>query len=144
MKLSPKKELAARMIAQGHTQVQTYKDPRINVTKQTMSNWNQESEFKKRVQELQTDTVVTVQEILMKSAPDAADALVKVVTGKSGDDDPKMIALKLKGSLWLLERVLGKSDKIKSKPTLKIGEDEDDGTFAPDEDEIDEVLENIG
>lgn len=143
MKLSPRKELAARLIAQGNTQVQAYKDPNIKVTKQTMSNWNQEKEFKKRVQELQTDTVTTVQEILMKSAPDAADALVKVVTGKSGDDDSKMIALKLKGSLWLLERVLGKSDKIKSKPVLENEENEDENVFAPDEDEINSVLESL-
>ncbi len=142
MKLSPKKERAARLIAQGHTQVQAYKDPQINVTKQTMSNWNQEKDFKKRVQELQTDTVITVQEILMKSAPDAADALVKVVIGNNGDDDAKMIALKLKGSLWLLERVLGKSDKIKSKPVLEADEDDYDD-IALDEDEIDSVLKQV-
>jgi len=136
--LSSKKELAARLIAQGHTQADTYRDPRINVTKQTMSNWTHDPEFKKRVQSLQTDTVVQVQETLMKSAPDAAETLINVVSGKTKDDDTKLIALKLKGSLWLVERVLGKSEKIKSKPILETGEEDYD--FATEEEEIDNVL----
>lgn len=143
MALSIKKELAARLIALGHTQAYTYRDSRINVTKQTMSNWNQEEEFIKRVKALQTDTVAQVQETLIKSAPDAADALVDVISGnRNGDDiDVKMIALRLKGSLWILDRVLGKSEKIKNKPVLE--EEEEDENFAPDEDEIDNVLKAI-
>ena len=142
MKLSPKKELAARLIAQGYTQAETYRDPRVAVTKQTMSNWNHEPDFKKRIQDLQTDTVTQVQEILMRSAPDAAEALVSVVRGKNGEDDTKMTALKLKGSLWVLERVLGKSEKIKGKPTLDTEEGES-GEFAPDDEEIDSVIDAI-
>ena len=111
MKLSPRKELAARLIAAGHTQVDVYKDTRVNVTKQTMSAWCHESDFIKRVDELKVDVVANVQEILIKSAPDAAETLISLVT-KSGDitnigsEDAKIAALKLKGSLWILDRVL--------------------------------------
>lgn len=143
MRLSPKKEIAARLRAQGYSQADTYRDPKVNVTKQTMSNWHQDKEFIKRIEELQTDTVVQVKDTLMRSAPDAAEILVDIVRGKSGEDDTKMIALKLKSALWVLERVLGKSEKIKSKPIIDSEEDED-GVFAPDEDEIDSVLDAIG
>jgi len=142
MKLSPKKELAARLIAQGYSQADTYRDSNINVSKQTMSNWHKDPEFMKRVSDLQTDTVVQVQETLMKSAPDAASTLVDVVRGKMGEDDAKMVALKLKGSLWILERVLGKSEKLKSNPTLG-SEEGDSGEFAPDEDEMNSVIDAI-
>ncbi len=143
MKLSPKKELAARLIAQGYTQAETYRDPRIAVTKQTMSNWNHELEFKKRILDLQTDTVTQVQEILMRSAPDAAEALVAVVRGAKEDEDAKMIALNLKASLWVLERVLGKSEKIKGKTALETEEGGESGEFAPDDDEMNNVLDSI-
>ena len=102
MKLSPRKELAARLIAAGHTQVDVYKDTRVNATKQTMSAWCHESDFIKRVDELKVDVVVNVKEILMKSADDAAETLISLVT-KNGDImnmgavDANMDALKLVG-----------------------------------------------
>ena len=146
IRFAPKKELAARLIADGRTQAATYRDERINVTKQTMSNWNQEEEFIARVAELKIDVVANVQEILIKSAPEAAEALVGLVT-RNGDykkmdvDDIKMATLKLKGSLWILERVLGK-DQIKAKNVSEseVGEDED---FAPEDDLVDSVIDAI-
>ena len=146
MKLSPRKELAARLIAAGHTQVDVYKDTRVNVTKQTMSAWCHESDFIKRVDELKVDVVANVQEILIKSAPDAAETLISLVT-KNGDitnmgaEDAKIAALKLKGSLWILDRVLGK-DKLKVTEKLQGEDDEDDDT-APDDEEIDSVLDAV-
>ena len=141
IRFSPKKELAARLIADGRTQADTYRDERIAVTKQTMSNWNQEEEFIARVEELKVDVVQNVQDILVKSAPEAAEALVDLVTmngdaSKMGVDDTKMAALKLKGSLWILERVLGK-DKL--KPKLVPNEEEEE--FAPDDELVDSVID---
>jgi len=141
MKLSPRKELAARLIAAGHSQVDVYKDERIKVTKQTMSAWCHESDFIERVDKLKIDVVANVQKILIDSAPDAAETLIGLVT-KNGEvntmsnDEIKVAALKLKGSLWILERVLGK-DKLKVTEKLQDDEDED---MSPDDEEIDSVL----
>ena len=144
MKLSPRKELAARLIAAGHTQVDVYKDTRVNVTKQTMSAWCHESDFIERVDILKIDVVANVQKILIDSAPDAAEALVGLVTSNGSEkmsvDDIKIATLKLKGSLWILERVLGK-EQIRAKPIIDgelVEEVEED--FAPDAEEIDSVI----
>ena len=145
MKLSPRKELAARLIAAGHTQVDVYKDTRVSVTKQTMSAWCHEPDFIERVDKLKIDIVDNVQKILIDSAPDAAETLIGLVT-KNGDveaalnnEDIKMAALKLKGSLWILDRVLGK-DKLRVKEKLMDEEDEDED-MIPDDEEIDSVLD---
>ena len=146
IKFSPKKELAARLIAQGRTQADTYRDERIGVTKQTMSNWYQEEEFQARVTELKVNVVVNVQKILIDSAPDAAEALVGLVTSNGSEkmsvDDIKIATLKLKGSLWILERVLGK-EQLRAKPIIDgelVEEEEEDEDFAPDAEEIDSVI----
>jgi len=145
MKLSPRKELAARLIAAGHTQVDVYKDTRVSVTKQTMSAWFHEPDFIERVDKLKIDIVDNVQKILIDSAPDAAETLIGLVT-KNGDveavlnnEDIKMAALKLKGSLWILDRVLGK-DKLRVKEKL-IDEEDEDEDMIPDDEEIDSVLD---
>jgi len=149
IRFSPKKELAARLIAGGRTQAATYRDERIDVTKQTMSNWNQEEEFIARVAELKIDVVSNVQEILIKSAPEAAEALVDLVTSsgfdKMGIDDIKMATLKLKGSLWILERVLGK-EQLRAKSIVGIKDDLDDEEeedFTPDPELIENVLNAV-
>ena len=145
IKFSPEKELAARLIAQGRTQADTYRDERIGVTKQTMSNWYQEEEFQARITELKVDVVVNVQKILIDSAPDAAEALVGLVTSNGSEkmsvDDIKIATLKLKGSLWILERVLGK-EQLRAKPIIdgELVEEEEDEDFAPDAEEIDSVI----
>ncbi len=142
IRFSPKKELAARLIADGRTQADTYRDERINVTKQTMSNWNQEEDFINRVAELKVDVVANVQDILIKSAPEAAEALVGLVTSNGAEkmsvDDVKIATLKLKGSLWILERVLGK-DKIKPK-LVPDSDDDEEEELLPDDDLIESVL----
>lgn len=145
MKLSPRKELAARLIAAGHTQVDVYQDTRISVTKQTMSAWCHEEAFEKRVEELKIDIVANVQKILIDSAPEAAETLISLVT-KNGDvqaalsnDDIKLAALKLKGSLWILERVLGK-DKLRVSEKLAVEDEDEDDFEAPDDEEVDSVI----
>ncbi len=147
MKLSPRKELAARLIAAGHTQVDVYRDTRIAVTKQTMSAWCHEPDFISRVEELKIDIVANVQEILIKSAPEAAETLIGLVTTngngeKMGNEDSKIAALKLKGSLWILDRVLGKA-QLKRKDKLSVEDEEEDDEFAPDDEEIDSVIDAL-
>jgi len=149
IRFSPKKELAARLIADGRTQADTYRDERINVTKQTMSNWNQEEDFINRVAELKVDVVANVQDILIKSAPEAAEALVGLVTSNGAEkmsvDDVKIATLKLKGSLWILERVLGK-EQLRAKSIVGIKDDLDDEEeedFTPDPELIENVLNAV-
>ena len=149
MKLSPRKELAARLIAAGHTQVDVYKDTRVSVTKQTMSAWCHEPDFIERVDKLKIDIVDNVQKILIDSAPDAAETLIGLVT-KNGDveaalnnEDIKMAALKLKGSLWILERVLGK-EQIKAKALDEESLDEDEEEeYAPDPEAVENALNAV-
>ena len=81
---------------------------------------------------------------MIESAPDAAEALVDVVRGKTDGDDAKLTGLKLKGSLWILERVLGKNDKLKPPITPDTDDDGDgDQDLSPDQEEIDSVLNAV-
>ena len=136
LRLSPKKEIAAGMIALGHSQAETARDPRVEVTKQTMNIWCQDPDFVDRVNELRVDKLKQAEEAIIRSVPAATNELIDIALGNSSDDS-KTIATKVKVLLWILDRGMGKKLPVSKK---RIDEDDDDEDF--DDDEVDSILES--
>jgi hypothetical protein len=150
--LTPKKDLAAKLLAQGYTQAEVARDERIAVTKQTMNNWYKDDNFQERIEEHKTDPVKGAEEIFARAVGEAADAIVQIAVGrptntiiKEGEEveipiDHRFIASKLKAALFVIERVVGKKSPLE---VTKPKEEELDETSNISEDEMDEVLEYI-
>jgi hypothetical protein len=151
MRLSPKKDLAAKLIAQGYTQAEVARDERIGVTKQTMNNWHSDEGFQERVNDYRTDPIKQVQEIFSRSVGEAAEAIVETAIGRPTVDtvnadgesitvpvDHRLISSKLKAALFIVEQVTGK--KAIPTSTVKPKEELDEVSFVSD-DEMDEALE---
>jgi len=148
--LTPKKDLAAKLIAQGYTQAEVARDERIGVTKQTMNNWHSDDDFQSRVEEHKTDPVKGAEEIFARAVGEAADAIVQIAVGrpmvtiiKDEEEvevpiDHRFIASKLKAALFVVERVVGKKAPING---IKPKEEELDENSFVSEDEIDDALE---
>lgn len=138
--LSPKKEIAAGLLAQGFKQAEVARDPRVAVTKQTMNNWCKEPEFIDRINELRMDKLKQVDELFARRITDVAQVMLEIVTEKPVDDDGKpldfrIVNARLSGAKWILDRVLGKKNVVTGK---QLSDDPD--PFDAGEDEIDEVL----
>ncbi len=120
--LSPKKDLAARLLSQGYTQVEVARDERVDVTKQTLNNWCKDEVFQKRVEEFRTDLVKQAEEVFARNVGEAAEAIVEIAVGRPADEDGKaidhrFIASKLKAALFIVDRMMGK----KLPPPVKKG-----------------------
>ena len=139
--LSPQKDLAARLLSQGYTQVEVAKDARIGVTKQTMNNWCKSELFQERIKEFRTDLLKQAEEVFARNVGEAAEAIVEIAVGrpmmtivKDGEEievpvDNKLIASKLKAALFIIDRTMGKrmpTAEIKKEP-LEEDEQIDDG-----------------
>lgn len=143
MPLSPKKELAAKLLSQGYNQAETARDKRINVTKQTMNAWYKDEEFQDKIKEYQTDLFKQAEEVFARNVSEAADAIVEIATRNPVDEkgkpiDHRLISSKLKAALFIIERTIGK--KPVSSPTTSIKEDTLEEVDI-DEEELDRVLE---
>ncbi len=148
--LTPKKDLAAKLIAQGYTQAEVARDERIGVTKQTMNNWYKDDEFQERIEEHKTDPVKGADEIFARAVGEAADSIVQIATGRPTTTiikdeeeievpiDHRFIASKLKASMIIVERVMGKKAPA---DTVKPKEEELDESSNVSEDEMDDALE---
>ena len=148
--LTPKKDLAAKLIAQGYTQAEVARDERVGVTKQTMNNWYKDDDFQARIEEHKTDPVKGAEEIFSRAVGEAADAIVQIAIGRPTTTiikdekeievpiDHRFIASKLKAALFVVERVVGKKQPIGD---TKPKEEELDETSFVSEDEIDDALE---
>ncbi|KKN03589.1 hypothetical protein LCGC14_1106200 [marine sediment metagenome] len=114
LRLSPVKEKAAFIIANGGTQ--TLAAERCDKTKQTVSKWCKEENFQKRVDELRADFSQQADEILLQGVVDAAQTVVDVASGKltntivvEGEEvevaaDLATLNPRLKAALWLLDK----------------------------------------
>ena len=149
LRLSPVKEKAAFIIANGGTQ--TLAGERCNKTKQTISKWCKDPEFQKRVDELRADFSQQADEILQQGVVDAAQTIVDVASGKltttisvEGEEmevpaDVSTLNPRLKAALWLLD----KHQKGKLPKPSRTDESEEaaaEAEFVSDE-EADEMLD---
>ena len=150
LRLSPVKEKAAFIIANGGTQ--TLAADKCNKTKQTISKWCKDEGFQKRIDELRADFSQQADEILQQGVVDAAQTIVDVASGNltkifiDGDgiemDVPADVATinpRLKAALWLLD----KHQKGKLPKPNRTNESEEaaaEAEFTSDE-EADEMLD---
>lgn len=117
LRLPPKKELACRLIAEGATQTKAAAHPQVNVTKQTLTKWAKDPDFRARIEGLRTDLELQAQEIIKGGIVDAAEAVVRIAAGnvkvkiiENGqeaevDADSRVLGARLKAALWILESV---------------------------------------
>ena len=125
VRLSPKKERAAQLLAKGMRQAEAARDPDVHVTKQTMNTWVKDPELQRRINELRTNSTVQAEEILAEHYTDAARVLVEIMLGRTttirreneetGEPeiievslDSKLVSSRLKAALFILERTAKK------------------------------------
>lgn len=102
LKLPPKKELLANLLASGATQAQAGRHPQVAVTKQTVTKWLKDPRLRARVDELRTDLDRQAQEIIEGGVVRAAETVVGAANGEL-DDDPKVLGHRLRAALWILD-----------------------------------------
>lgn len=138
--LPPKKEHAARLLSQGFLQAEVARDKKINVTKQTMTAWMKDENFRKKIDEYKTDKVRHAEEVFARNVGEAAEVVVEIATSGAKDEDGKavdsrIVASKLKAALFIIERTMGKKLGTEKTTTKKEEEIEEIA-----EDDIDDVL----
>ena len=146
VRLPPRKERAAQLIAKGSKQTEAARDEQVHVTKQTMGTWMKDPEFKKRIDELRTNSTTQAEEILSDHYTDAARVLVEIMLGKTtvvtktNDDgstetvelglDSKLVSSRLKAALFILERTKNNLPKgVQSSKKLSSIEEDDSGEY---------------
>ena len=114
LRLSPRKERAASIIANGGTQTEAAE--KVSVSKQTLTKWAKDERFQKRIEELRTDHLSQGDELLEHSVPAAAAFLAALAAGRVsalkcsecdknlGVQDSKELSLRQKTSTWILDR----------------------------------------
>ncbi|KKL59398.1 hypothetical protein LCGC14_2215750 [marine sediment metagenome] len=110
-KLTPVKERAALLIAEGWTQADAAR--KIGKWPQTISRWMTEDEdFVARISELCSDLTSQAMELLRESILENTEIVLKIakVGGESG-----VVSSQLKAALWAIERVLGVPAKLSDK-----------------------------
>lgn len=138
LRLPPKKERAAGLIADGVSQRKTAQV--VLSTPQTINTWCKEEDFKKRVEELRTDISKQLDEILNGGAKTAAQTVIDLAAGNLDYVDAKELNPRLRAALFILDRF--KSPKL-NKSTLPGKRAERDATTEGDlmdEDEAKDIL----
>jgi len=148
LRLSPVKEKAAFIIANGGTQTQAA--DKCGKTKQTVSKWCKDEDFQKRVDELRADFSQQADEILQRGVADAAQTVIDVATGKltnlilvEGETmevpaDIATINPRLKAALWILDQ--HKKGKLPKPTRTKESEDAAAEAEFTSEEEAEEML----
>ena len=122
-KLTPEKERAAVLLAEGKTQTKVGEI--LGHTKQTINAWCHEPEFRKLVSELKSNALKQVEEMLENGMPSAARAVLDIVQGNVDIEDPRLITARLKAALWILDRhkkTSGLAPSKKKEVSLPVGE----------------------
>ena len=110
-KLSPVKERAALLIAEGWTQADTAR--KIGKWPQTVSSWmTQDEDFVARIAELCADLTSQAMELLRESIVDNTEIVLGIA--KAGGE-PGVVSSQLKAALWCIDRVLGVPTKLGDK-----------------------------
>lgn len=109
-KLTPIKERAALLIAEGWTQADIAR--KLEIWPQTISTWKKEEDFLTRIDELCTDLTSQAMELLRESIVENTEIVLKIAKrgGESG-----VVSSQLKAALWAIERVLGVPTKLSDK-----------------------------
>lgn len=151
LRLSPVKEKAAYIIANGGTQV-TAAD-KCGKSKQTLTKWCKDPKFLSRIDELRADFSQQADEILQEGVVDAALTVIAVIKGRltvivgKDEDEEDIVApadnttlnTRLKAALWILDR--HKKGKLPSRSRPKDTEDAAaEAEFTSDE-EADDMLD---
>jgi transcriptional regulator with XRE-family HTH domain len=164
LRLTPKQEKAAYLIANGKTQKAAASA--AGVSKVTVNAWMKKESFQQRINELRLDLDKQADEILAVGVIDAAKTVTKIASGKftidhtekrtselpdgtetteeefiEGDfSDTRALNARLKAALWLLD--MRKKGKIPpasgARPHTNIAEDVAD---SADDEESKEMLE---
>lgn len=88
LRMSPKQEQAAKLIARGWRKAETARDPRVNVSVSTMQRWTTEDEaFMQRVRDLRTSVDLRATELLQESLDRAANVVAAALSGDDMDVD---------------------------------------------------------
>jgi hypothetical protein len=106
LKLSPRKEKAALLLADGVIQAEAAR--RCGVTPKTMSMWARSPAVIARVEQLRTDITKQALELLEQETLDAVKVVIEIA--KHGGT-PGVVSSQLKAALWIAER------RIKGPPT---------------------------
>ncbi len=110
-KLTPVKERAALLIAEGWTQADTAR--KISKYPQTISRWMKEDkDFVARIDELCADLTSQAMELLRESIVDNTEIVLEIA--KAGGE-PGVVSSQLKAALWCIDRVLGVPAKLGDK-----------------------------
>ena len=136
LRLPPKKEKAAGLIADGVSQRKTAQV--VLSTPQTINTWCKEEDFKRRVDELRTDISKQLDEILNGGARRAAQTVVDLAAGSLQYEDAKELNSRLRAALFILGRF--KSPKL-NKSTTPGRRSERDATTEGDLMDAEEVQE---
>lgn len=132
LRLSPKKEKAALLLADGESQAEAARQCRV--TPKTMSMWARHPKVQERIVQLRTDMTKQAIELLEESTLEAVKCIIEIA--KNGGT-PGVVSSQLKAALWIAER------RIKGPPTNAQVKSAGENAGAADrltEDEADELL----
>jgi len=133
VRLKPKMEIAAQLLASGSTQADASRDPRVKVTTSTMNIWCKKPEFRARIEQLRCDEIQQAQDKLAESVPDAVDAVIRIAT-QGGT--PGVVASQFRAAKYILDMALKPPKMPDPKPGDMPGPDGEGMTDA----EADELL----
>jgi len=102
--LSPVKEQAALLLAEGWKQVDVAGPNGVNRSPVTISRWNKEPEFKAKVEALRRDLTVQSVELLREKVLRNTEIILEIA--ESGGE-PGVVSSQLKAALWAVEKVIG-------------------------------------
>ena len=117
LRLTPLREKAAQLIAEGGSQAETSRE--LHISKTTINKWCKNPEFKDRINQLRSDSVMQAKDILEMSIPDAARTVVELAAGNLQFEDPKELNPRLRAALYILERFAKEPRTNKAKQTSK-------------------------
>lgn len=130
LRLSPLREKAAQLLAEGSSQAETSRE--LHISKTTINKWCKNTEFKDRINQLRSDSVMQAKDILEMSIPDAARTVVELAAGNLQFEDPKELNPRLRAALYILERFAKEPRTNKAQQTVK---------YRPQiDDELDEII----
>lgn len=110
-KLTPVKEKAALLIAEGWTQADTAR--KVDKYPQTISRWMKEdADFVARIAELCADLTSQAMELLRESIVENTKRVLYIA---QHGGEPGVVSSQLKAALWCIDRVMGVPAKLSDK-----------------------------
>ena len=131
LSLSPLREKAASMMAEGNSQSQVARE--LHISKGTICKWYKKPEFKGRVDQLRVDLKHQAEEVLEMGITDAAKTVTDLASGRLDFADAKELNPRLRAALYILDRFTkkGKGAVMDKRPSM----------MPAQRDEYDEIIE---